>query len=142
MGANIRSMKEAMDCLSSMVRTGPVPGVMATLQRMLYELGRVNTNAASSLPLVTGGAAMTAGQPGETCPQTTVPNPDVGAGVAGTLPIQQYTFLLPDIQSGTDQFCMNWSHTLPFMNMDNGDGLFGPDLGDDWVPGLYNTRTT
>lgn len=148
---NVRSMKEAMECLASMVDTGPVPGVMATLQRMLYELEHVvNRNAASSLSISAGNATTTAGQQrqqqqygGTTRAQETTrprdPAADVATAAAAAavpgIPGIPDIALLPHIESGTDQFCMDWSHTLPSMNnLLDDDDLFGPDLGDYWIP--------
>lgn len=130
---NIACMNEAIDCLSNMVRTGPVSGVISTLQQMLVELEQVKRTGSLSLPF-SRNVMVTPKQPPVTDIQR---NEEVPPNTDGALSTQRQTFLIPlNAKFGADIFDMDWSHTLPFMGVEHDQDLFALDLGGYFNPVL------
>jgi hypothetical protein len=132
---NIACMNEAIDCLSNMVRTGPVPGVISTLQQMLVELEQVKRTESSPLSL-SRNAPVTPRQPQETDVQNNLCT-ELPLSTDGPLPTQRQTSLLSfNAKYGADIFDLDWSHTLPFKGMEYDQDSFALDIGGYFNPVL------
>lgn len=133
---NISCIKEAIDSLSDMVRTGPVPGVIATLQQMVVELEQVERTGSLSLALSRNVLATSRQSPDRDV-QNALRNEETTPALDGVLSTQRQTSFLPfTAQYDADILDMDWSYNLPFMGMEYDQDLSAKGLGGYFNPVL------
>lgn len=119
-----------------MVRTGPVPGVIATLQQMVVELEQVERTGSLSLALSRNVPATSRQSPDRDV-QNALRNEETTPALDGVLSTQRQTSFLPfTAQYDADILDMDWSYNLPFMGMEYDQDLSAKGLGGYFNPVL------
>lgn len=133
---NVVAIKEAMDCLSTLVQTGPVPAITQTLSQLMSELETVKTlettpNYASSNALRRLPSAFAASDPMRM------------GGLQGANVDLGQTAIPPDFaqQPGAGALSLNtpdldWESIWSSMGTDPNmfSSMFAPDLGEFFNP--------